>query len=523
MADMMSLVEGAFNNIFNMGQTRQTQIGQDAQQQQGVLQDMSGQQDVIAGANAKILENVTADRLNLATKLNTAANEIGVNWDPSGMMSQLASQQKDNIARLTKATEEYKQVTQSDITADPMGWVVDQFKQPFVARELGAAQTAVNSTKASIDGLNNTFQNAAQTQDILAKANAKSNFAEELAKINASAQVEKDKYTLEALRTGQVANAQIFQTAIEGERAKVQWGEFAQRQANLEEARAERAQRQRMIDEAKQQELVSMDLARQGLKLLGVDSSQWNNAQMKQFMATQTPESSQTIYAAAFAQPRGQSGIINLADSPAEYLNAKTSFGANIPNTEYLNGYIAEINNSAANDPVMHAQYFTPKGQYKPEAVNSYIAKRLAQDAGNVDPKNGANPFTAATLSNIEKVNPGIANSDIYKKFLINYGDTALKDPTFLMQEIEKKGLPQGVNPTDFAKQLSALYDASMAISNSTNNFATIGLQPQKNYKYDGVVWSDPAQVSREVMKAVISRRPVANTSINPSGTFGFN
>lgn len=457
------------------------------------------------------------------------ATELGVTSGDAqrAILSKQILEAKDQVVR---AHAEMSAITEQRFTDNPLGWIVNQFRQPFVEEQVKEADQRFKDMSGIYATLDSTAQNGFQTVQQLNQADAAAKFAAQskvvfaqrdaqaaqldhqnaLSGINAA----KDMASIDLAKNAQAQSMEKWkeERANHAQAMKVQQAHLALAQdaaADRNKIRAAQAEKEMIL----KQGLASFYPPEQRANILKYSSGQLEAAlEANPAVANQAYAMGLKVAAAGTGSP----SIISYGQSVGEAANVMDM--THIPaNAQWLMDIRKKF---AMATPEEQARLYGVKGtdiiyqkemgaNGKPVATSplfdAAVEKELIAKAKNIDPRDKSNPFLAPSLSQLVTTDPQVARLGVVKNYLGNLGpgaEESLQNPKAIILGVMAAQPNADINM--LAQEVSTLYSRVRANTNAMNNFIGAGVSPkvlEAGYTVDGVDYSKPAEVAKAAMK----------------------
>lgn len=476
----------------------------------------------MASLEADAAKRKQASRMDIASQLQvTADSENRVR-----LAKEIAVAQEGML----QANKELATITESSFTDNPLGWMVDQFRKPYVQQQAQVAQQRFVAATGAYEKLDSVAQNGMETVDKLNTVDAGAKFAAQMKQAAADTSFKSAQLDHEAARDGLAAARDLYQVGKDNNAQAWQTLQYETQQRNHTESMAMQKDHFEAAQADKKQEESYYNLLRAGYVALSPpeqrDAIMAIPAKDLKLMLTDNPTVRSAAYNAGVEVVKNggkfPKRITYDAQSPATAINVAEQMGGLPKSMKWVNDMKQEW---AAQGPTgMASRGLRPDGQLILEMVTDGSGKKvatsqafdqgvntwLAEKARNIKAKDGSNPFQAPALSVILTNNPDLANLPTVQKLrALGVAGEDLRDATVILKLLSDGGAD--INKT--AEDVSKIYGNARAVTNELNNLQGIGVSPavlNAGYRQDGVDYTKPAEVAKVLLQMKLSSQDLA-------------
>lgn len=430
---------------------------------------------------------------------------------------------------LIKANEELATISNSSFADNPLGWLVDQFRMPFVQEQVKAAEGRFKDMTTAYSTLDSIAQNGFQTVNALNETDAAAKFAAQMKVTNADAAFKSAQLDREAARDGLAAARDLYNVGKDGNAQAWQVLNYETQRRNHAESMAMQRKHMEMAQADKKEEEDYYKILKVGYAAL-VDPAQRTAVEgmpskaIKQMLADNAPLRN-AAYSAGMQVIKNNgkypSNIIYDVQSPSSAVNIMEQVGAP-PSASWIKTMRAEW---AANGPQFEAARGVVNGQLQLQLATDGTGKKIptspAFDAGvkewllakakNIDPKDGSNPMLAPSLSELIAVNPELGETYAVRLLKeMGAGGDDLRSASATMQKIMQADPKVDIN--QLSQDIANIYGHARAYKNARNGFQSMGIPDavlEAGYVQGKVDYTKPEQVAKAAMQVKLSKQDV--------------
>jgi hypothetical protein len=476
------------------------------EQQQKLFNEKAAGELAKGAINAEETKRKGVLELGLQTKIQQQASQLGINpSDPANIISELTASQLAATKNLSRATSELQAIDSANFLDNPLSWIVDQFRRPYVEQDVSsantqrmAAQAAIADASKSLNELSLIDKNTTETvtnasiesqarKDLLT-ARAIANDVE-ISAISANVgllreheQNIKDLVGLSNQRLGAMFNANQEARAIESEARA--------REAHSLSMQIHRDQLAKLKEDSDAESNYVASI-KQGLSIKGASKEYINSlsdATLKSDLRLGSKERKAELAQYAEVGMRSKAfGSSLIASTLPESINFFVSGTGKLDGFkkaspavgEYVERLVSKLPANLSQDQLL--------GQIKLKSDADFAAM-----AREIDPET-PNIYKAKSASLLLKAAPDIQQLPIWKQFiapeLARGNDVDLSRPESLVKQIAGL-IDNGANPSTWGVQFSKLYSAVTSTNNTLENYQGIGVPKQTSYRYNPIGWS---------------------------------
>lgn len=435
---------------------------------------------------------------------------------------------------LIKANEELATISNSSFADNPLGWLVDQFRMPFVQEQVKAAEGRFKDMTTAYSTLDSIAQNGFQTVNALNETDAAAKFAAQMKVTSADAAFKSAQLDREAARDGLAAARDLYNVGKDGNAQAWQVLNYETQRRNHAESMAMQRKHMEMAQADKKEEEDYYKILKVGYAAL-VDPAQRTAVEgmpskaIKQMLADNAPLRN-AAYSAGMQVIKNNgkypSNIIYDVQSPSSAVNIMEQVGAP-PSASWIKTMRAEW---AANGPQFEAARGIVNGQLQLQLATDGTGKKIPTsptfDAGvkewllakakNIDPKDGSNPMLAPSLSELLAVNPELGETYAVRLLKeMGAGGDDLRSASATMQKIMQADPKVDIN--QLSQDIANIYGHARAYKNARNGFQSMGIPDavlEAGYVQGKVDYTKPEQVAKAAMKYKLQQRRIISEGL---------
>jgi hypothetical protein len=492
---------------------------QDKEQLGSLLDKINAQQGIESNAAEKGAE---ADKQAIIARAKAQVAVQDASSKVAGSLGTDVTQANERLSNLAgdiwnlkdkrdKAQAEYTDIVDSKFFDNPIGWLVGQFRAPYVAAELDQANSNLDAATTFYKNINQATQEGIQTQIALKKIETADTMKAATDKVDAQLQHDKAVIAIESLRTNvqglkefREMNQQALTNKVQAYHVANSEREYALQLRRLADDEAYHNWLMSKENKTAQEEKQLMNWFKMGSALIATPErpaiAPGTPDAAVSFMLKDPNNSDYARLAISTAiKSMGQSGqgqqLVVGSYSDLQHIKQVTG---GIPDAyawtqkfgDAVDGAVAEslktnlgmaggggAGSLDAGDNKTKISVQQLKKLYDDTAV-----KVAGAQMANIKPSDGSNIYAAPSLQLLMH-NPQVANNPLVKNYLSQVPNTNIKDVEQIFGATAQLVKDGKMSFDEAVKNYTSLYSAAVQANNAVNNYAGLGLPNQLGYR----------------------------------------